>query len=80
MQTLHRRDGHHGQGRPAAGPDLHVGARDAVRAMVGVLGTHGVEPADADLLCSLAGNLRIGEVLDAPNWLVVCTFSMDVLS
>jgi acetamidase/formamidase len=62
------------------GPDLRAGARDAVRAMVEVLGTHGVDPADAYLLCSLAGNLRIGEVVNAPTWLVACTFPLDVLS
>lgn len=62
------------------GPDLHAGARDAVRSMVDVLGTHGVDPADAYLLCSLAGNLRVGEVVNVPNWLVACTFPLDVLS
>lgn len=48
--------------------------------MVDVLGTHGVDPADAYLLCSLAGNLRIGEVVNAPNWLVAYTFPLGVLS
>lgn len=62
------------------GPDLHAGARDAVRAMVEVLGTHGLEPADAYLLCSLAADLRIGEVVNAPNWLVACTFPLEVVS
>lgn len=62
------------------GPDLQAGARDAVRAMVEVLGDHGLDPADAYLLCSLAADLRLGEVVNAPNWLVACTFPLDVLS
>lgn len=62
------------------GPDLHAGAADAVRAMVEVLVDHGLAAEDAYLLCSLAADLRVGEVVNAPNWLVACTFPLDVLA
>ena len=53
------------------GPDLFVAARDAVRRMIDRLGTElGVAPIDAYLLLSVAGDLRISEVVDQPNWIV----------
>ena len=64
--------------RPAGGSDyctmgiasdLMEGSRMAARAMVAWLGDeHGLEPRDAYMLCSLAGNLKILEVVDAGMW------------
>lgn len=52
-------------------PDLMEGARQAVRAMIDHLGrAHGLSREDAYLLCSLAGDLKITEVVDAPMWTV----------
>jgi formamidase len=62
------------------GPDLYAGARDATRAMIELLGRHGVAPADAYALCSVAGDLRIIEVVDAPNWVVGLELDLDVLA
>ncbi|MFA9429518.1 acetamidase/formamidase family protein [Egicoccus sp. AB-alg2] len=63
------------------GPDLHVGARDATRAMIERLGEeHGLDPADAYALCSVAAHLRILEVVDAPNWVVGLELDLDVLA
>ena len=62
------------------GPDLMSGARDATRAMVAELDRRGVDPRDGYLLCSVFGNLRIGEVVDAPNWVVAMEFPLSVLS
>jgi acetamidase/formamidase len=31
---------------------------------------HGLAPEDAYLLCSAAGDLKISEVVDQPNWIV----------
>lgn len=62
------------------GPDLLSCARDATRAMIDELGRRGVEPEDAYLLCSVFGDLRIGEVVDAPNWLVAMEFPLTVLN
>lgn len=53
------------------GPDLMENSQNAVRRMIDWLGKeHGVEPEDAYLLCSVAGDLKISEVVDQPNWIV----------
>ena len=57
------------------GPDLMTGARDAVMAMVDLLAArHAMPVNDAYMLCSVAGDLRISEIVDMPNWMV--TFHM----
>lgn len=62
------------------GPDLMSGARDAVSAMVDLLGRqHGLAAEDAYLLCSVAGDLRISEIVDRPNWVVSFYFPRIVL-
>jgi acetamidase/formamidase len=54
-------------------PDLMEGSRQAVRAMIDHLGhERGLSREDAYVLCSVAGDLKITEVVDAPNWLVGC--------
>ena len=62
------------------GPDLMTCTRDATRAMIDELHRRGVDPLDAYLLCSVFGNLRIGEVVDAPNWVVAMEFPLAVLT
>ena len=53
------------------GPDMMSGARDAVSAMIDLLSReHGLSAEDAYLLCSVAGDLRISEIVDMPNWVV----------
>jgi acetamidase/formamidase len=53
------------------GPDLMTAARDAVRRMIDYLGReHGLVAIDAYLLCSVACDLKISEIVDAPNWIV----------
>jgi acetamidase/formamidase len=53
------------------GPDLMAAARDAVRRMIDRLGQqHGLAAIDAYLLFSVAGDLRISEIVDQPNWIV----------
>src|SRR5512133_3525031 len=53
------------------GPDLFEAARDAVRRMIDRLAAeHGLAPLDAYLLLSVAGDLRISEIVDQPNWIV----------
>lgn len=63
------------------GPDLLAGARDATRAMIEHLGAEvGLDPRDAYVLCSAAGDLRITEVVDAPNWVVAMDLDLGVLT
>ena len=53
------------------GPDLMEAARDALRRMIEWLGReHGLEPVKAYLLCSVAVDLRISEIVDVPNFIV----------
>lgn len=61
------------------GADLMRGARDATRRMIEVLTARGLAPADAYALCSVAGHLRIIEVVDAPNWVVGLELDLGVL-
>jgi len=52
-------------------PDLMAAARDAVSDMIEHLGReYGLAPELAYCLCSVAVDLKISEVVDAPNWLV----------
>ena len=53
------------------GPDLFVAAKEAVRRMIDrLVRDHGLAPVDAYLLLSVAGDLRISEIVDQPNWIV----------
>jgi len=53
------------------GPDLFQAARDAtLRAVEIVSKSSGIDPIDAYLLLSLAGELRVSEIVDSPNWVV----------
>ena len=62
------------------GPDLMVGAREAVSRMIDLLcARHGLAPVDAYMLCSVCADLRISEIVDAPNWVVSFYFPRVVL-
>lgn len=53
------------------GPDLFTAARDATRRMIEYLGReHGMAAEEAYLLCSVVADLKISEIVDAPNWVV----------
>lgn len=53
------------------GPDLMEAARDAVSGMVDLLfRERGLSPEEAYMLSSVCGDLRISEIVDAPNWIV----------
>lgn len=52
------------------GPDLFAAARDAARRGVELVARTGLDPVDAYLLLSLVGELRVSEIVDAPNWVV----------
>jgi acetamidase/formamidase len=53
------------------GPDLMEAARDAVSATIAYVGErYGLDREEAYALASVAADLRIHEVVDAPNWVV----------
>jgi acetamidase/formamidase len=58
-------------GTTGVGGDLYAAAQDAVRAMVDhIHAKHDLTPVDAYLLCSLAVDLRISEIVDAGQYIV----------
>jgi acetamidase/formamidase len=55
------------------GPDLMTACRDAVAGMIDHLSrSRAMSPEDAYILCSVAADLRVSEIVDAPNWVVSC--------
>jgi acetamidase/formamidase len=59
--------------------DLMDCAKTAVRAMIGwIVENHGLSAQDAYVLCSLAGDLKIHEVVDAGVWNVGMTLPLCV--
>jgi acetamidase/formamidase len=58
-------------GTTGVGGDLYEAAREAVRAMIEhVSGTYELGREDAYLLCSLAVDLKISEIVDAGQYIV----------
>lgn len=63
----------------AHGPDLMENARNAVRYMIDYLvRSQKLTPQEAYVLCSACGDLKIGEIVDAPNWIVTCSFPLGI--
>ncbi|OBZ73277.1 Formamidase [Grifola frondosa] len=53
------------------GPDIREATRAAVRGMIAFLGAaHGLDRTAAYMLCSVAGDLRMHEVVDMPNYVI----------
>ncbi len=71
----------HWYGTTGVGPDLYVGASEAVRAMVDHLAAeHGLSPEDAYLLCSLCVDLRISEIVDAGEYVVSALLPLQIFA
>jgi acetamidase/formamidase len=61
------------------GPDLMENAKDAVRDMIDwLVSDQGVSLHEAYALCSVAGDLKISEVVDVPNWVVSMTLPRGI--
>jgi acetamidase/formamidase len=66
-------------GTTGVGPDLYAGAQEAVRAMVAhISGEYGLSPEDAYVLCSLAVDLRISEIVDAGQYIVSALLPLSI--
>lgn len=71
--------GHHGS--MGIAPDLMEGAQSAIASMVDwIVAEHGLSREDAYMLCSLAGDLKILELVDAGMWNVGMTLPLSVFS
>jgi acetamidase/formamidase len=56
------------------GPDLMEDAKDAVRDMIDwLVADQGLSVHEAYAICSVAGDLKISEAVDMPNWVVSMT-------
>lgn len=61
------------------GTDLMEGAKTAVRAMIEwIVAERGLSHEDAYILCSLAADLKVFEIVDAGVWNVGCTLPLTV--
>lgn len=68
-------------GTTAHGPDLFRASQDAIRAMIFYLcRAHGLTPQEAYVLCSACVDLKISEIVDAPNWIVSALLPMGVFT
>ena len=66
-------------GTTAHGPDLYVNAQNAVRAMLDWLTSeHGLTRSEAYLLCGAIVDLKISEIVDAPNWIVSAQIPLQI--
>ena len=55
----------------AHGPDLHASAQQAIRYMIDhLVAERGLSREEAYILSSVCVDLRISEIVDAPNWIV----------
>jgi acetamidase/formamidase len=63
------------------GPDLHEAARAAVRGMIDLLARErNLAAIDAYMLASVAGDLKISQIVDAPNWTVTFHMPQSIFS
>lgn len=63
----------------ALGPDLMTNAKNAVRGLIDwLVAEHRLSREDAYILCSLAADLRISQIVDAPNWGVSAYLALSV--
>ena len=59
--------------------DLMEAAREATRSMVAhLVATHDLSPEDAYILCSVAVDLKISEVVNAPTWVVSAYLPLSI--
>ncbi len=68
--ALHASAGPH-YGTMAMGPDLFASSQQAVRYMIDhLVRERGFSREEAYIVCSVAVDLKISEIVDAPNWIV----------
>jgi acetamidase/formamidase len=62
-------------------PDLMDGTKAAIRKMIIYLvREHGLTREEAYILCSVAVDLKVSEVVDAPNWVVSAFLPLSIFS
>jgi acetamidase/formamidase len=65
----------------AHGPDLFKDAQQAVRYMIDYLSAeHNMTREQAFCLCGAAVDLKISEIVDAPNWIVSAYLPLSIFA
>jgi len=65
----------------ALGPDLMANAKNAVRGVIDwIVREKSMSREDAYVLCSLAADLKISQIVDAPNWGVSAYLALSVFT
>lgn len=68
-------------GTMGIGPDLRENAKKAIRYMIEYLVTnYGLTREEAYVLCSVAADLKINEIIDAPNWIVSAYIPLSIFA
>jgi acetamidase/formamidase len=81
LAPLSRRDSKGYHITTAHGPDLMENAKNAVRYMIDWLTeNHKMSRSQAYILCSVSGDLKISEIVDAPNWIVSMHMPLQIFS
>ena len=63
----------------AHGPDLYMNAQNAIRYMIDHLAReYNMTPEQAYCLCGAAVDLKISEIVDAPNWIVSAYLPLSI--
>lgn len=63
----------------AHGENLYVNSQNALRYMIDwVVANYGLSRSQAYCLCSAAADLKISQIVDAPNWIVSCYMPLSV--
>jgi acetamidase/formamidase len=75
LRTVNPPSGHGRRGpwvaTTAAGPDLYASSQQAIRYLIEhIVEERGLSREQAYIICSVAADLKISEIVDAPNWIV----------
>jgi acetamidase/formamidase len=63
----------------ANGPDLYASSQQAIRYMIDhIVRERGLSREEAYIVCSVAVDLKISEIVDAPNWIVSAFLSESI--
>jgi len=61
--------------------DLTIAARDALKRMLAYIQReHGLDAEQAYILASVAVDLRVGQVVDVPNYVMTAILNLDVFT
>ena len=68
-------------GTTAHGPDLYLNSQNAVRQMIDwLVEKQGLSRAEAYILCGAIVDLKISEIVDAPNWIVSAQVPLGIFA